>query len=63
MHGTLNATAGIAIMVIDGGNDLTVGITGLAGFISLIVVLFLLFIYDNKLSKEKIMTNKISNYL
>lgn len=63
MHGTLNATAGIAIMVIDGGNDLTVGMTGLAGFISLIVVLFVLFIYDNKLSKEKIMTNKISNYL
>lgn len=63
MHGTLNATAGIAIMVIDGGNDLTVGMTGVAGFISLIVVLFLLFIYDNKLSKERIMTNKISNYL
>lgn len=63
MHGTLNATAGIAIMVIDGGNDLTVGITGLAGFMSLIFVLFVLFIYDNKLSKEKIMTNKISNYL
>ena len=50
-------------MVIDGGSDLTVGMTGLAGFISLIVVLVLLFIYDNKLSKEKIMTNKISNYL
>ena len=63
MHGTLNATAGIAIMVIKGGNDLTVGITGLAGFISLIVVLLLLYLYDNKLSKEKIMTNKISNYL
>ncbi|MBS3777318.1 MAG: CPBP family intramembrane metalloprotease [Bacteroidales bacterium] len=63
MHGTLNATAGIAIMVIDGGNDLSVGMTGLAGFISLIVVLVLLFIYDNKISKEKIMTNKISNYL
>lgn len=63
MHGTLNGTAGIAIMVIDGGNDLIVGMTGLAGFISLIVVLFVLFIYDNKLSKEKIMTNKISNYL
>jgi uncharacterized protein len=38
MHGTLNATTGIAIMVIDGGNDLTVGMTGLAGFISLIFV-------------------------
>ncbi len=63
MHGTLNATAGIAIMVIDGGNDLTVGITGLAGFISLVIVLFVLFICDHQVSKEKIMTNKISNYL
>jgi len=63
MHGTLNATAGIAIMVINGGNDLTVGMTGLAGFVSLIIVLVLLFIYDNKLSKEKIMTNKINDYL
>ncbi len=54
MHGTLNATSG---MVIDGGNDLTVGMTGLSGFISLIVVLFVLYIYDNKLSKEKIMAN------
>jgi len=63
MHGTLNATAGIAILVINGGNDLTVGMTGLAGFVSLIIVLVLLFIYDNKLSKEKIMTNKINDYL
>lgn len=63
LHGTLNATAGIAIIVVEGGNDLTVGMTGLAGFISLIIVLLLLFIYDNNLSKEKIMTNKISNYL
>lgn len=63
MHGTLNATAGIAIMVIDGGNDLTVGMTGLSGFLTLLFVLFGLFIYDNKISKEKIMTNKMSNYL
>jgi len=63
MHGTLNATAGIAIMVIKGGNDLTVGITGLAGFVSLIIILFMVFIFDNYISKEKVMINKISNYL
>ncbi|MGQ9620804.1 MAG: CPBP family intramembrane glutamic endopeptidase [Bacteroidales bacterium] len=63
MHGTLNATAGIAIMVIDGGNDLTIGLTGLSGFIFLLFVLFGLFIYDNNISKEKIMTHKMSNYL
>lgn len=63
MHGTLNATAGIAIMVIDGGNDLTVGMTGFAGFLFLLFVLLGLFIYDNNISKEKIIINKISNYL
>lgn len=38
MHGTLNATAGLAIIFITGGNDLITGVTGFAGFI----VLFLL---------------------
>jgi membrane protease YdiL (CAAX protease family) len=38
MHGTMNATAGISIMAIKGGNDLTVGIAGLAGFITLAIL-------------------------
>ncbi|MEE4198524.1 MAG: CPBP family intramembrane glutamic endopeptidase [Bacteroidales bacterium] len=63
MHGTLNATAGIAIMVIDGGNDLTVGMTGIAGFISLGLVLLILFVYDRYLGKEKVMTNSLSRFL
>lgn len=63
MHGTLNATAVIAVMVIDGGNDLTVGMTGLSGLISLLLVLLCLIIYDNNISKEKIMTNKVNKYL
>lgn len=63
MHGTLNATAGIAIMVIDGGNDLNTGITGLSGFIFILLVLFAFFIYDHIISKENIMTDKISNHL
>ncbi len=60
MHGTLNGTAGIAIMLIDGGNDLTVGVTGLAGGISLLIVTAGLFIYDTIISREKIMCNIIS---
>ena len=38
IHGSLNATAGLAIMLVQGGNDLLIGITGLAGFIVLAVV-------------------------
>jgi hypothetical protein len=37
MHGTLNGTAGIPIMMIRGGSDLIVGITGFAGFVVLLV--------------------------
>lgn len=43
MHGTLNGTAGIALIVIKGGNDLLVGVTGLAGFIVLALCNVVLF--------------------
>jgi uncharacterized protein len=36
-HGTLNATAGLAILVVKGGDDLILGITGLAGFVVLLL--------------------------
>ncbi len=38
LHGTLNASYGLAIFVLKGGSDLVVGMTGLAGFIVLAVV-------------------------
>jgi membrane protease YdiL (CAAX protease family) len=63
IHGTLNATAGISIMLTSGGNDLTTGLTGLAGFITLIFILILLYIYDSKITKEKILTGKIIDHL
>lgn len=63
MHGTMNATAGISIMLIEGGNDLTVGMPGVAGFITLIIAIAVLFVYDRYISKEKILTNKINSHL
>jgi len=54
IHGSLNATAGLSTMVIKGGNDLTVGVTGLAGFIVLIIVNIGLLVYDHVLAKEPI---------
>ena len=48
IHGSLNGTAGLAIIVVKGGNDLLVGATGFAGFIALIVVNAVLFIYNSK---------------
>ncbi len=55
IHGSLNATVGLPLMVIKGGNDLIVGVTGLAGFIALALSNLALFIYDRYFAKEKIM--------
>jgi len=62
-HGTLNAVAAVSIMAVSGGNDLTVGIMGIAGFITLFIFVLLIFVYDYFISKEKIMLNKISKYI
>jgi membrane protease YdiL (CAAX protease family) len=55
MHGTLNATAGLSIVFVKGGNDLTVGVVGLAGFIVLACVNTGLIVYDRFLTKKPIM--------
>ncbi len=60
MHGTLNATAGIALLVLSGGNELTIGMTGLTGFIALTIVTAVFFVYDTFISKENIMLGKIN---
>lgn len=60
IHGTINGTAGIAIMLIKGGNDVLVGITGLAGFIALLIVTALIFVYDRWISRDHIMTSKLN---
>ncbi len=63
MHGTMNAVAGISLMVIEGGNDLTMGIQGLTGFLTITVFLTGLFIYDQYISKDKILTSVINTGL
>ncbi|KUO50119.1 MAG: abortive infection protein [Desulfitibacter sp. BRH_c19] len=55
MHGTFNAVSGLAIMLLVGGNDLIVGVTGLAGFLALVIINILLFGYDRYFSKEAVM--------
>ncbi len=46
MHGSVNASAGFGILLLRGGNDLTVGVTGLAGFMALALVDGALFVVD-----------------
>lgn len=54
LHGTLNGTVGISFMLIKGGNDLTVGATGLAGFIVLILINLGIFLYDRCITNKPI---------
>ena len=63
IHGTLNAVAGSSIMLLCGGNDLMIGITGLSGCIALSGIIVLLFIYDKFISKENIMCHTITQSL
>jgi membrane protease YdiL (CAAX protease family) len=59
-HGALNASAGLHILFLVGGNDLTNGITGLAGFLTLLMMNILFYIYDKYITKENIFTKVIT---
>ncbi len=54
IHGSLNATAGLAIMVVGKGSDLIIGVTGLAGFIVLFIVNLCIFSFDRSLAKKPV---------
>jgi len=54
LHGTLNGTAGLSLMVVKGGNDLLIGISGLAGMIVLLMVNISLYIYERAFAKEPV---------
>ena len=54
MHGTINAVAGVTVLVVTPTNDLLYGATGAAGIIVLRVVDTCLYLYDKYVSKENI---------
>ncbi|MCX6001855.1 MAG: CPBP family intramembrane metalloprotease, partial [Chloroflexi bacterium] len=55
-HGTINAVPGLAVVLLTGGDELTVGITGLAGFVAFIIVDLSLFIFDRFITRERVGT-------
>jgi membrane protease YdiL (CAAX protease family) len=57
-HGVNNAIGGITILYLVGGNDITNGITGIAGFIALLLVNLAFYLYDKYVTKENIFTNR-----
>ena len=61
-HGTNNSIAGVAVLYISGGDDLTNGITGIAGFIALLSANLAFYLYDRYVTKENIFTKAIGEY-
>lgn len=57
LHGSLNGTFGLAVILIKGGDDLTVGVTGLAGFIALALANAGLLLFDRFWAKHPITTD------
>lgn len=52
MHGTINAVAGITMLVVTPANDLLYGATGLAGMIVLLIVDAGIYLYDKSVGHE-----------
>lgn len=59
VHGTLNAVAGLTLMVVTPVNDLLYGACGLAGFIVLLCVDLCLYLYDTRISKKHIFSSAL----
>ena len=56
-HGSNNAICGITLLYLSGGNDITNNVTGIAGFIALLLVNCAFFLYDKYITRENIFTN------
>lgn len=59
MHGVINGLVGIVYLLTLGGSDLTAGFTGFAGFITLGILIAVLYYYDTKVSKDRIMSSNV----
>lgn len=62
IHGSLNATAGVAIAVIKGGSDLMVGLQGLAGLVTLAVINLGIFAYERFVAREPLIPTQIGDF-
>ncbi|MGN1215868.1 MAG: CPBP family intramembrane glutamic endopeptidase [Candidatus Cryptobacteroides sp.] len=58
IHGNINAMASVVVMFVLGGNDLTIGLTGLGGFLALGLAILVIRFFDRR-SGRNIMTSAI----
>lgn len=59
MHGTINAVVQCTTFFVLGGNDLTNGLPGLSGFITMLLTIILLYVYDKYLSRDCIFSKTL----
>ena len=53
-HGSLNGTGALSVLVLRGGNDLTVGLTGLAGLIVLATIDLGIYVFGTARSSSEV---------
>lgn len=47
IHGTINALAGLGLLMIPDGNTMITGMTGIAGFLALAIIIAAIYLYDS----------------
>lgn len=62
-HGTINAVAGLNVILMRGGNDLLNGAQGLSGFIVMAITIFVIYIFDKYVCKDNIFSKTIGEVL
>ena len=62
-HGTINAVAGLNVLLIKGGNDLINGASGLSGFIVMAVVIAIIYVFDRYVLKDNVFSKTIGEVL
>ena len=62
-HGTINAVAGLNVILIKGGNDLLNGLTGLSGFFVMAVVVMMIYLFDKYVLNDNIFSKTIGEAL
>lgn len=63
IHGTINALAGLGVLMVPTGNTFLTGMTGVAGMMALLVVIAGIFIYDRFISREKLLCHTLGSSL
>ena len=63
IHGTINALAGLGLIMVPSGNTFLTGMTGVAGAMALVVIIIGIYIYDRFISRERLLSRTLGSSL